>query len=91
MDNPVKVLIHRRRDGVGEEVASFAYGDLAEVAARAICERYHYPVSVETEVEPEVYNVRYEWRSKKVDAVVKVPYKKERRDGAEMGDPEPGS
>lgn len=65
------LFIFRRRDGQGEWVASFVYSDLAEMAARAICERLKYPTEVrfdDTSFKP----TRYEWRTVERDAVVDV-------------------
>lgn len=70
MAKPIKLRIHRRRPDEPEEVATFVFSDLAEIAARAICERYKYPVSVENVQDNGDFSKRYEWGAKEIGAVV---------------------
>lgn len=73
MSNPVKVVIHRRRKmSEGEQVAEFVFSDLAQVAARAICEKYRWPVSVINVQENGDFSTRYEWGQRETGSVVEA-------------------
>jgi hypothetical protein len=64
-----RLMIDRRRDGVLEEVAQFKFTDLAEVAAVALTERYHYATEVHyTSGSP---RLRFEWGPVEREGVIR--------------------
>lgn len=70
MENPIKVFIHRRVDDMPELIAEFRFSDLAVIAAIAICQQYHWDVSVENVQNNGDFSKRFCWGTKTAEAVV---------------------